>query len=277
MKNKMSFNLFKFIKDNVIFFLLLNIIIITFSLSFLNKLVTGEKYEIILDVQINNKIKNTVTFDIINYLNNIDYKGYFIQAIANTPEKDIAVISDFDHNNIILTFLTYNQSINEDNFIQYINKVTNIFYLNINSDILKFNKSSLINFKDDFAKQPTFFIYDLFAKNFYKEIDNAESIKEIDDILRKIEKNKTYINASLYTNLKKNIFSLEKINEIINDDKFYPLFKISNIQAEKLKKGNIYFKNFEYIFIIMMAPISIIGSFVLILILNYNNLRNYII
>ena len=74
-------------------------------------------------------------------------------------------------------------------FSYRINKVTKIFYLNINSDILKFNKSSLINFKGDFAKQPTFFIYDLFAKNFYKEIDNAESIKEIDDILRKIEKN----------------------------------------------------------------------------------------
>ena len=100
-------------------------------------------------------------------------------------------------------------------------------------------------------------VFDLIDKEVIKELLDKEQYILMD--------------AIQIVQIKEKIDDIDEVNLFITNN-------FTNLQSFKddFIEANIYFKNFEIVFIFFILPISFVGSFILFLLINYKRLNRYI-
>tara|TARA_A100001015_G_scaffold312504_1_gene417788 strand:- start:1678 stop:2493 length:816 start_codon:yes stop_codon:yes gene_type:complete len=270
----MRFNILKFLKEYLLLFITINLLILISSFFFVNQINKGIKYEIQLGVNINAEISNKLnSTESLNLYHDEIYRELIRDILSNQYNENLAVSYKFDEDILILNFFTYDKNINKNNLIKYIQRFQNNFNKKINTKIFEINEYHFKILNDKIKSSLSF----LSNKNIFVEVlETIGSIDLIDKVLIKelLDKEQyILIDAIQIVQISEDINDIDKINLFITNNQFY---KFTEFSKDDFIETNIYFKNFEIVFIFFMLPISFVGSFILFLLINYKRLYRYI-
>ncbi len=270
----MRFNILKFLKEYLFLFITINLLVIISSFFFVNQISKGIKYEIQLGININPEINNNLNdINSLNIYHNEVYREVLRDIISNQYNENLSVSYKFHEDILILKFFTYDKNINENNLLKYIQELQKNFNKKIKAKIFEINENNLKLYSDIIKSSYKY----LSNKNLIVEaLEMIESLDLIDKVkIKALLDKEQYIlmDAIQIVQAKEKIDDIDEVNLFITNNKFYNFTEFSK---DDFIETNIYFKNFEIVFIFFMLPISFVGSFILFLLINYKRLNRYI-
>ena len=270
----MRFNILKFLKEYLFLFVTINLLIIISSFFFVNKINNGIKYEIQLGINVNAEISNKINSnEILNIYHDEVYREVIRDILSNQYNENLSVSYKFHEDILILKFFTYDKNINKNTLIKYIQELQNNFNKKIKPIIFKINENNLELYSDIIQSSYKY----LSNKNLIVEaLEIIGSLDLLDKVTIKeiLEKERFILRDVIeIARLNQKIDGIDQINLFITNNPFY---KFTEFSKDDFIESNIYFKNFEIVFIFFMLPISFVGSFIIFLLINYKRLDRYI-
>jgi hypothetical protein len=276
----MQINLFKFLKDNIIIFILINLIFLSSTFFFFKNINTGNKFQLSFKITLTDEIKksfNKQVHDHIHYSSN--FRGFFNNVISKNKYGELNSKILFKDDHLIFTYLTYDNKISKKNILNFTNKYVNKVVFLTNNELKKRNSHVIDTYEEHVKTLKNFDPSMLSLNERQKLLGEINLANNLDELLLFEKKNYDVFYGTFNLNnlLRYKIFvtSLSVLSDNINNNNNYPIYKIPEFNENDISISPIYINNFEYIFLLLMTFISIIGSFIFILILNYNNLYKY--
>ncbi len=271
----MKINFIEIIKNNYIFLLLFNISFILLILIFFNNIHSGYKFNINVKSYFIDKIADNFDIELKHYVKR--YNSFHAVAhsliLNNIYNKDVYInIERKSSHEVNINFFTYNDEINEKKILDIFNQIYEESITKLNKNYIEVlnahNKDIIINLNK---------LKNIFDT--YPEIDVDQIFKEFDNYItgdRKLENKVPKIKYFSKTFIENNkieefyIFLKEFNNLILLEDlknylKHSSQNSVYDYKISIITKNNIYFKKFEYLYIIFSAFISFITSILFII------------
>lgn len=271
----MKINFIEIIKTNYIFLFLFNISFVLLILIFFNNIHSAYKFNINVESHFIDKISENFDPELKHYVKryNSFYSVSHKLILKKIYNKDIYInIKPKSSHEVSINFFTYNNEINEKMILDIFNKIYEDSITKLNNNFVKVlntnNKDIIINLnklKNIFYNYPETEVDQMF-KEFDKYIINNNNldnkIPNIKNFSKTfIEKNTT---EEFYKFLKdfNNLILLEDLNNYLKLDSNNSVY---DYKVSIINKNNIYFKNFEYLYVIFSFFISFITSILFII------------